>query len=141
MPRTAAALATAQGSVDFSGGYMLVYRWVQLQREVDAQVLDQDQPDLGKTAKALAPRHLSWVFLRDPSRLDRDEQETLALIRQERNADLVYCLAQQLVRMVKERKAERLCTWLRDCQISEIPELVNFAQALEYEGSALEAAL
>jgi transposase len=124
-----------------SGGYMLVYRWVQLQREVDAQALNQSQPQKGTTAKGMTPRHLSWSCLRDPSRLEKQEREMLSLLRQERNVDLVYGLAQQFVSIVKERKAELLSTWLRDCQISGITELVNFAQGLEKEGSALYAAL
>lgn len=65
----------------------------------------------------------------------------LSLLHQENTVDLVYGLAQQFVSMVNERKAERLSTWLRDCQISGITELVNFAQGLEKEGSALHAAL
>ena len=89
----------------------------------------------------MAPRHLSWSFLRDPSRLEEQEREMLSLLRQENAVDLVYKLAQQFVSMVKERKAERLSTWLRDCQMSGIAELVNFAQGLEEEGSALPAAL
>ncbi len=120
---------------------MLVYRWVQLQREVDAQALNQSQHQNGTTAKGMAPRHLSWSFLRDPSRLEKQEREMLSLLRQENTVNLVYELAQQFVSMVKERKAELLSTWLRDSQISGIIELVNFAQGLEKEGSALHAAL
>jgi len=120
----------------FSGGYMLVYRWVQLQREVDAQALDQSQPQ-----KGLAPRHLSWSFLRDPSRLEKQEQEILALARQQTDVEVVYTFAQQFVKMVRGRKAELLSTWLQGCQISGITELVNFAQGLEQERSALSAAL
>ena len=119
---------------------MVVYRWVQLQREVDAQALDQSQSQHGAAAKSIAPRYLSWSFLRDPSRLGKQEQETLSLLRQEKNVELVYELAQRFMSMVKERKAERLSTWLQDCQISDITELVNFAQGLEQEGSALHAA-
>ena len=130
-----------QAERGFSGGYMLVYRWVQLQREVDTQALNQSQSHNGATAKGMAPRHLSWSFLRDPSRLEKREQETLTLICQEKNVDVVYGLAQRFVSMVKERKAELLSTWLRDCQMSGITELVNFAQGLENEGSALHAAL
>jgi transposase len=130
-----------QAERGFSGGYMLVYRWVQLQREVDAQALNQSQSQQGATAKGMAPRHLSWSFLRDPSYLEKREQETLSLLRQEKNVDLVYSFAQQFVSMIKERKAELLSTWLRDCQMSGIAELVNFAQGLENEGSALHAAL
>jgi transposase len=109
-----------QAEFGFSGGYMLVYRWVQLQREMDAQALNQNQSPNGATAKGLTPRHLSWSFLRDPSRLQKREQETLSLIRQEKHVDLVYGLAQRFVSMVKERKAELLSTWLGDCQISGI---------------------
>ncbi|WP_126601734.1 ISL3 family transposase [Dictyobacter aurantiacus] len=130
-----------QAEPGFSGGYMLVYRWVQLQREADEEALNQSQHEKGATAKSMAPRHLSWSFLRDPSHLEKQEQETLSLICQEKNTNLVYGLAQRFVSMVKERKAELLSTWLRDCQISEVTELVNFAQGLEKEGSALHAAL
>lgn len=131
-------LQAAQG---FSGGYMLVYRWVQLQREVDEEALNLSPTEKRATAKGMAPRHLSWSFLRDPSRLEKQERESISLLRQEKDVDLVYGLAQQFVSIVKERKAELLSTWLRDCQISGITELVNFAQGLEKEGSALSAAL
>ncbi len=120
---------------------MLVYRWVQLQREVDEEALNLSPTEKRATAKGMAPRHLSWSFLRDPSRLEKQERESISLLRQEKDVDLVYGLAQQFVSIVKERKAELLSTWLRDCQISGITELVNFAQGLEKEGSALSAAL
>ena len=74
-----------QAEPGFSGGYMLVSRWVQLQTEADAQALNQSPSHNGATAKGMAPRHLSWSFLRDPSRLEKQEQETLSLIRQEKN--------------------------------------------------------
>ena len=104
---------------------MLVYRWVQLQREVNEEALNQSQYEKGATAKSMVPRHLSWSFLREPSRLQKQEQEMLSLIRLEKNVDLVSSLAQQFVSMVKERKAELLSSWLGDCQISGITELVN----------------
>ena len=97
-------------------------------------------PEWGSSERG-GPRHLSWSFLRNPSRLEKQEQETLSLIRQEKNVDLVYGLAQRFVSMVKERKAALLFAWLRDCRMSGITELVNFAQGLENDGSALHAAL
>ncbi len=130
-----------QAEQGFSGGYMLIYRWVQLQREVDTQALNPSPSQPRATTKGMAPRHLSWSFLGDPARLQKPEQEVLSLSRQEKDVDLVYGLAQRFVSMVKERKAEPLSTWLRDCQRSGITELVNFAQGLENEGSALYAAL
>ncbi len=130
-----------QAEQGFSGGYMLIYRWVQLQRELAAQALNQSQFPPEAPAKGMAPRHLSWSFLRDPSHLQKPEQEALALLRQQKDIDLVYELAQRFVNRVKERKADQLSTWLGDCQMSSITELVNFAQGLENEGSALHAAL
>ncbi len=42
--------------------------------------------------------------------------------------------------MVKERDSQRLASWLRACQTSEISDLMTFAQSLELEGPALQAA-
>ena len=120
---------------------MLVYRRVQLQREVDTQALNQSQSLPATTAKGMAPRHLSWSFLRDSSHVQKPEQEMLTFLRQQKDVDLVYGLSQRFVNMVKERKAELLSPWLHDCRMSGIVELVNFAQGLENEGSALHAAL
>jgi transposase len=54
--------------------------------------------------------------------------------------EIAYGLAQQFVTLLKERNAQPLSTWLRDCQMSGISDLVTFAQGLEKEGSALHAA-
>lgn len=124
----------AQG---FSGGYMLVYRWVQLQREVEKSsvVKTKGQPALS------APRHLAWLLVSDPARLDQQEHRTLALIRQESQVETIYQLAQQLRAMVKARKADSLTAWLDACIASRIVELEHFAQGLQKEFSALQAAL
>jgi transposase len=125
----------------FSGSWMMVYRWVQLQNDAVAGSADQPQPQTPATAKRMAPRHLAWLLLRDPEHLEKREQQQLALLRQEKNVDLAYGLAQQFVAMVKERNTTPLDTWLWDCQMSGISDLMTFAQGLEKEGSALHAAL
>ena len=53
---------------------------------------------------------------------------------------MVYLLSQEFVTLLKERNAQPLETWLWDCQMSGISDLVTFAQALKKEGSALHAA-
>lgn len=65
----------------------------------------------------------------------------LSLIRQEKNVEIMYGLSQQFVAMVKEHQAHLLDTWLQDCQMSGITDLVTFAQGLEKEASDLQAAL
>jgi transposase len=127
----------------FSGSWMMVYRWVQFQNDAVVESADQPQPQPQNptTAKRMAPRHLAWLLLRDPEHLEKQEQQQLALLRQEKNVDLAYGLAQQFVAMVKERNTTPLDTWLWDCQLSGISDLVTFAQGLEKEGPALHAAL
>jgi transposase len=98
---------------------------------------------LGRLGDLLSPsaRHLAWLFLYDPRHLKQQEQQTLSLIRKAQNVDVVYELVQQFVTMVKERDATVLNTWLWNCQMSGISDLVTFAQGLEKEGSALHSAL
>lgn len=119
----------------------MVYRWVQLQRESPVEGSAQTQQEGNIPAQSMAPRPLSWLFLRNPEHLEKQEQQTLSLLRQEKNIDIVYGLAQRFVAMVKERNAPLLDTWLRDSQMSGISDLVNFAQGLRNDGSALHAAL
>jgi transposase len=89
----------------------------------------------------MTPRHLAWLFLRDPEHLEKQEEQALSLLPKTPNVEKAYGLAQQLVKMVKERNALALCTWLWDCLMSGISDLVTFAQGLEKEGSAFHAAL
>jgi transposase len=63
----------------FSGSWMMVYRWVQLQNDAVAGSADQPQPQTPATAKRMAPRHLAWLLLRDPEHLEKREQQQLAL--------------------------------------------------------------
>lgn len=81
-----------------------------------------------------------WLFLRDPEQLEKQEKQTLSLIRRVRPVEVAYGLAQQFVALFKERNAQPLDAWLGDCQRSGISDLVTFAQGLEKEGSALHAA-
>lgn len=122
----------------FTGSRMMVYRWVQLQR--DQPVPAQKQNQANKTPQSMAPRHLAWLFLRDPEHLEKQERQTLSLIRKSQQVEVVYGLAQQCVTVLKKRHAQPLDAWLLDCQRSGISDLVTFAQGLEKEGLALHAA-
>ncbi len=122
----------------FSGSRMMVYRWIQLQKDQPAPA--QRQRQANKTPQSMAPRHLAWLFLRDPERLDKQEQQTLSLIRKSQPVEIAYGFVQQFVTWLKEHNARLLDTWLLNCQQSGISDLVTFAQGLEKEGSALHAA-
>jgi transposase len=125
----------------FTGSRMMVYRWIQLQKDGPTLPAQQTQSQTNRTTKRMAPRHLAWLFLRDAEQLNKQERQTLSLIRQTPSVELAYILAQQLVTMVKERNALPLSIWFRDCQRSGVSDLMTFAQGLENERSALHAAL
>ena len=122
----------------FSGSWMMVYRWVQLQGDRKTEAL---APLPNSTAPKLAPRPLAWLFLRAPEHLEKQDKLILSRIRQTQQMDVAYELAQRFVALVKERNINALETWLRDCQKSGISDLVTFAQGLEKDASALNAAL
>lgn len=108
----------------FTGSRMMVYRWIQLQREKPASAPAHMQQ---KTPQSMAPRHLAWLFLRDPERLEMQEMQVLSLIRKSQQVETAYELAQQFVTLLKERNAQPLDTWLWDCQQSGISDLITFA--------------
>ena len=124
----------------FRGSYMMVYRWVQLQGDGKSEALAHSEHQATPTTTQTAPRHLAWLFLRDPEHLDQQEQQTLSLIRKTPKIDVAYGLTQQFVTLLKERNAQPLETWLQDCHMSGISDFVTFAQGLQIEGSALHAA-
>jgi transposase len=125
----------------FTGSRMMVYRWVQLQSAEPASTPAHTQIQETIPVKSMAPRHLAWLFLCAPGRLEKEEKETLSLILKTESIKMVYTLAQLLVTMIKERNAQALDTWLLDCQNSGISDLITFAQGLEKEGSAFHAAI
>lgn len=125
----------------FSGRWMMVYRWVHLQEEQVAGALQPPPEPVHPSPELTAPRHLAWLLMRELERLDEQEHQTLALIRQDPQVNWAYELVQQFVRMVKERTAEPLENWLLACLSSGITELEHFAHGLQKEVSALQAGL
>ena len=112
----------------FTGSRMMLYRWIQLQREQPTSTPAHTQEQANRPSQSMAPRHLAWLFLRDPERLEKPEKQTLSLIRKTPSVETTYSLAQQLTMMVKERHSQPLSTWLWDRQMSGISDLVTFAQ-------------
>jgi transposase len=88
-----------------------------------------------------SPRHLSWLLLRDRASLTRQEQQTLAFIRQEPTIEITYDLAQRFGAMVRNPQPDQLDPWLVAALGSGIPDLRTFAQGLQREYSAMKAAL
>ena len=66
----------------------MVYRWVQLQGDGKTEALAQPQRPATPPAQSMAPRHLAWLFLRDPEQLEKQEMQTLSLIRKAEQVDI-----------------------------------------------------
>lgn len=120
----------------FPGSRMMVYRWIQLQQG-EADTSPASNKRLNKT---IAPRRLVWLLLNDPKELNRRERQTLLLLKQEPDIERAYDLTQQFVAMMKERNAQLLAAWLQACLTSGVSDLASFAEGLEKEKPALQAA-
>jgi transposase len=88
------------------------------------------------------PRTLAWLLLRRPSDLDDKE---LLLLRQlyERSAELTSArrLAQQFLRLVRERRGCELDDWAADVHTTGPPELRGFTRNLHHDWDAVNAGL
>jgi transposase len=88
-----------------------------------------------------APRQLVWLLLRPEDTLTPADQEFLQTLRQDKGFETAYTLTQRFRQMIRQRTATALDPWLADCLTSEMPELVNFANGLQRERSAVQGAL
>jgi transposase len=91
--------------------------------------------------RRLPPKRLVWMLLR-PERVpevERAEVESLLVTCPEVKSALD--LAHEFARVVTERRAEQLNTWLRSAMRSGIPEFENFTLGINEDRAAVAAAL
>lgn len=83
-----------------------------------------------------------WLFVRDPSDLERAERDELATIRQAScTANRAYELTQDFMSMLRCREGERLDTWLENVRKSQICELQRMVRSIEKDKAAVLAGL
>ena len=80
-------------------------------------------------------------MIKAPMSLIERERIVLAYLVSHPPVALVYSLLQQFITMVKEQQPEQLADWLQKMLHSDITLLVNFAQGLENDFQAVEAAM
>ncbi len=88
-----------------------------------------------------SPRRLVWLLLRAPHTLAPDEQATLRRMQHDREVAMSYDLAQQFLTIVRQRRVERLDTWLTASAESDVAELQTFAAGLHQDYTCVRAAL
>jgi len=88
------------------------------------------------------PRTLTWLLLRRPSDLDEKDQVLLNQL-YERSDELVCArrLAQQFLRLVRERRGWELKEWVADVNQTGPPELRGFSRNLQHDWDAVHAGL
>jgi transposase len=87
-------------------------------------------------------RQTAWLFAKDRQKIDGDKAKYLEqLLAKSDDFQKLYMLVHQFWEIVCERKKDQLNAWLSDAKISGIVELKNFAQGLEKDLKAIEAAL
>lgn len=89
-----------------------------------------------------SPRQATWLLLRAPEDLSAaDAAYAAAVCAQSPTLALAAALAQRFLRMLRERQAEDLDSWLAAAEACTIKELVNFARTLRRDAAAVRAAL
>lgn len=88
-----------------------------------------------------APRQLVWLLLRPEEALTPSDQAILQALCQDKELEMAYTLTQRFHQMLRARAAAALVSWLMDSLASGMPERVNFANGLQREQSAVQAAL
>lgn len=90
----------------------------------------------------LPARHVTFLFLRRPEDLGKEEQGTMLQLRQShRELGLAYDLVQEFAKIVRTRTGEDLDAWLAKALASQIPEFQSFVLGVERDKAAVRAGL
>lgn len=85
-------------------------------------------------------RQLSYLFVKNPTHIGRNDQQVLAIIRQEKELELAYQMTQQLLQLMKNKQSDEAAAWVSICSRSGIAELETFALGIQKELPAFVAA-
>jgi transposase len=139
----------------YTGSRKRVAQWAQKRRKEPApstpsrylhseghEEVPTSEGDANEQSASASVRRLSWLLVREPEQLCEAESAALAqMLRLCRDVRVVYPLAQEFVRMVREREAGAFEPWLEETLASGAPDFENFGAGLRRERAAVEAAL
>lgn len=112
----------------------------------DQAIPSASSPDLATVARLHldqslpSARQLAWLFVKDPARLDEQEQQAVAFLTQEPMMQQVYQLSQQFLALLKQQQGEQVEGWIGTCSSCGISELEAFAEGKQREVPAIVAA-
>ena len=85
-------------------------------------------------------RQLSYLFVKDPKRLESQDQQVLAFLQQEKELELAYQMTRPLFQLMKNKQSDETAAWTSICSSCGISELETFALGLQKELPAFQAA-
>ncbi len=140
---------TAQG---YRGSSKAMYRYLERLRTPQRHSLGSSSPSKPHRRKRVlaspAPlenfsaQRATWLFVRQPEKLDETQHNELALIRQASpSAEAAYHLAQAFMQMIRERTGHQLDAWLSSAEASRLPEFQSFAKGIQQDKAAVLAGL
>jgi len=92
--------------------------------------------------RIVSARQAAWLLVRRPDDLEDDDRAFVGRLCQTCPAvQTAYPLAQEFIRIVRERHVDALESWLTRASLSEIPEVVSFVTGLRRDQAAVAAAL
>ena len=134
----------------YTGSRPLLSRWAAQRRNahaaapsgVSAEVSEPQPTQSQPVLRRLSPSQAAWLLVQQPADLTEDEHAALDKL-QRAVADIVtaYILAQDFVRMVRERTVDALTDWIARATASCVAELGSFATGLQRDLAAVTAGL
>lgn len=124
-------------SQGYRGTDRSIYRYLKTLKQVEVRA----SPNPERLQKYTAST-ATWLFVRDPQKLDEIEREDLtAFCQASTPLKKAYDLLQDFLSMVHKREGHRLDAWLARVAESGLPELQSFATGVEKDKDAVQAGL
>ena len=102
----------------------------------------QSRPQTSTQVRPFSVRQTAWLFVRNRDEIEGEKSRYFnQLLEISEDFQRLYSLVQQFWKIVGERQHDQLDEWLKSAKHSGIVELRYFAQGLEKDLQAVEAAL
>ncbi len=142
------ALFRALQQQGYRGSYMTVARYVQRLRQAlglkPGQIPSRRlcRKVVARQGKVVSPRSAAWLVLRRPEKRKAEEKVLLESLRQQHpHFRVAIELAEEFIKLVRERLGEQLDNWLNKALQSALAPFEGFAQSLQEDYAAVKAGL
>ena len=128
----------------YPGSVSSVKPYVALLRQIPEDLLPPAfaKPEQSTPEEAFSVRRIIWLTLSRPEELAAEQRQVLAQVCS-LSASVATALrqAQTFVKLLRQKQVDALDGWLESAKASSIRELRQFAQGIERDHAAVEAAL